>query len=180
VSRFFELSVSTADLDLETRRYPPVGRCIYCGSTEDLTDEHIFPRFLWGSAVLPKASCERCRRLTKEFEQTCARFIFGRFRVVHGLPTDHPRQRPSHLSIEIEQNGNIQNFDAPIADYPGAPLFLLTWAKPGILSLPLRLKQGGCYVLDMFMLSPYPGAGLEVAAGACDVRISHIYGSLSG
>jgi hypothetical protein len=82
---------------------------------------------------LPKASCERCRRLTKEFEQTCARFIFGRFRVVHGLPTDHPRQRPSHLSIEIEQNGNIQNFDAPIADYPGAPLFLLTWAKPGIL-----------------------------------------------
>jgi hypothetical protein len=32
----------------------------------------------------------------------------------------------------------------------------------------------------MFMLSAYPGAGLEVVAGACDVQISHIHGSLSG
>jgi len=124
--------VSTADLD--ARRYEPVGRCIYCESTEALTDEHIFSRFLWGSAVLPKASCEVCRRLTGEFEHTCARFIFGRFRVVHDLPTDHPPAKAiAHLSIEIERDADIQTVEAPIEDCPGAPLFLLTWAEPGIL-----------------------------------------------
>jgi hypothetical protein len=123
--------VSEADLD--ARRYEPVGRCIYCGSTKNLTDEHIFPKFLWGHTVLPKASCECCRRLTSAFELTCAHFIFGRFRIVHDLPTDHPRRRPTELSIEIEKGGDIQSVEVPITDYPGAPLFLLTWVKPGIL-----------------------------------------------
>jgi hypothetical protein len=132
--------VSEADLD--ARHYEPVGRCIYCGSIKGLTDEHIFPKFLWGRAVLPKASCECCRRLTSAFELTCARFIFGRFRVVHDLPTDHPRKRPSRLSIEIEQNGDIQSVEAPIADYPGAPLFLLTWAEPGKLRGARRSNTG--------------------------------------
>jgi hypothetical protein len=86
---FLERFVSEADLD--ARLYEPVGQCIYCGSTKGLTDEHIFPKFLWGRAVLPKASCECCRRLTSAFELTCARFIFGRFRVVRDLPTDHPK-----------------------------------------------------------------------------------------
>lgn len=34
---------------LDNRDYRPVGSCIYCGSTEDLTDEHIFPRSLVGN-----------------------------------------------------------------------------------------------------------------------------------
>jgi hypothetical protein len=123
--------VSEADLD--NKVYGPVGRCIYCGSSDSLTDEHIFPKFLWGTAILPKASCEACRRLTSEFELTCARFILGRFRIVHDLPTDHPGKRPLHLSIEIEKGGDIENVEVPISDYPGAPIFLLTWAKPGIL-----------------------------------------------
>jgi 5-methylcytosine-specific restriction endonuclease McrA len=32
---------------VDSKVYEPVGQCIYCGSAEDLTDEHIFPRFLW-------------------------------------------------------------------------------------------------------------------------------------
>jgi hypothetical protein len=53
-------------------------------------------------------------------------------------------------------------------------------AKRYLANLPLRLKQGGCYVLDMFTFERVSCAGLEVAAGAYDVRISHIHGSLSG
>jgi hypothetical protein len=82
---------------------------------------------------LPKATCERCQRLTSDFERVCARFILGRFRVVHGLPTNHPRSRPTHFTIEIEKDGDIESVETPIQDYPAAPLFLLTWAKPGIL-----------------------------------------------
>lgn len=29
--------------DFARRKYGPVGRCIYCGSTDDLGDEHILP-----------------------------------------------------------------------------------------------------------------------------------------
>ena len=45
---------------------------------------------------------------------------------------------------------------------------------------PLRLKQGGVNVLDMFALSAYPAPVLRWRQGARDVRISHIHGSLSG
>lgn len=91
------------------------------------------PQFLAGTAVLPKASCECCRRLTSEFERTCARFILGRFRAVHGLPTAHPQDRPNSFSVEIVRNGDIENVQVPLTDYPGAAIFLLTWAQPGIL-----------------------------------------------
>ena len=58
-----------SDIDLskfQSRRYAPVGRCIYCGAFSNaLTKEHIIPFGLAGNAlVLPKASCQTCAAIT--------------------------------------------------------------------------------------------------------------------
>ena len=68
--------------------YPPVGRCIYCGATDELTDEHIIPFSLGGVLILDKASCngtKGCNKKTHKFEGVVARQIFGKFRAKHKL-----------------------------------------------------------------------------------------------
>src|SRR5262245_13876737 len=37
-----------------------IGKCIYCGSVDDLTTEHIIPKGLAGGWTLNEASCRRC------------------------------------------------------------------------------------------------------------------------
>jgi HNH endonuclease len=55
-------------------KFAPIGRCIYCGSTEPpLTDEHILPQGLGGREFLPDASCEICRVETGKFEEIVQR-----------------------------------------------------------------------------------------------------------
>jgi hypothetical protein len=51
----------------------PVGHCIYCGSQDGLTKEHIVPFGLSGTAVIPDASCTRCSTITGEFERKVLR-----------------------------------------------------------------------------------------------------------
>jgi hypothetical protein len=52
---------------LNNRKYHPIGHCIYCGGTSGLSREHILPFGLSGTAELPEASCERCRKITGQF-----------------------------------------------------------------------------------------------------------------
>ena len=54
--------------DSSRRRFGPIGRCIYCGATGDLTREHIIPRSIGGTWVLSKASCSDCAAVTRDFE----------------------------------------------------------------------------------------------------------------
>jgi hypothetical protein len=34
--------------------------CIFCGSKDNLTDEHVFPAFMGGELTVPDGSCKRC------------------------------------------------------------------------------------------------------------------------
>ncbi len=53
----------------ETTVLPAVGHCIYCGSTEgNLTNEHIIPRGLNGTLLLPKSTCKTHQDLTSAIE----------------------------------------------------------------------------------------------------------------
>lgn len=82
----------------KTTAYRNIGFCIYCGSTRPpLTREHVIPRGLTGkhkiygahtAAVLGKASCEKCRRITHEFETVCQRKMLGHLRSRMGLVRD--------------------------------------------------------------------------------------------
>jgi len=83
------------------KRYAPVNRCIYCGSTRKLSDEHIIPLSLWGRQVLPKASCRDCAAITSSFELIVSRQILGAARA--GLRAPSRRKRPA--SVRFRANG---------------------------------------------------------------------------
>jgi hypothetical protein len=59
----------------------PPGRCIYCGSTDGLTDEHIVAFCLATDAYVPKASCKKCAKETSYLEGYAGRHIFGPLRI---------------------------------------------------------------------------------------------------
>jgi hypothetical protein len=58
-------------LSPDTSPYQFVQRCIYCGSTERLSNEHVVPANLGGTRILYKASCETCRKLVHRVETEC-------------------------------------------------------------------------------------------------------------
>jgi hypothetical protein len=101
------------------RRYPPFGRCIYCGAKDDLSDEHIIPFALGGNIVLPKASCPACAKITAQFEQACTRTMMGPLRVRMNLQTRRKKERPQEFSVQIlgpcDSEGRIE---VPAISYP--------------------------------------------------------------
>lgn len=70
----------------QTLRVAPVGSCIYCGTSEGrLTEEHIIPKGLGGTLVLPQASCDACARVTSQFEMRVLRGFMDRGRQAMGI-----------------------------------------------------------------------------------------------
>jgi HNH endonuclease len=68
--------VEAGDPRLECYTFPAVGRCIYCGSTDLLSEEHIIPYSLSGHYVLPEASCDKCAKTINRFEQFSTRTTY--------------------------------------------------------------------------------------------------------
>lgn len=116
-------------------RYPKFGSCIYCGSTDQLSDEHIVPISLGGDIVLPDASCESCRVITSRFEQTVAREMLWRARLKLKVPGNRKRRknRPTHWPMITITPDNIENtVDIPVGDIP-LVLSIVKMPPPGIL-----------------------------------------------
>lgn len=119
-------------------KYNPVGVCIYCGSDggkKGLRDEHIVAYSLGGQSYLPKASCEACEDITKKFERTVARTMYGAFRIRENVRTRHPKQRPTHLPANVEHGDITRIVQLPvegrIAMFPVVNLL-----APGYLRIP--------------------------------------------
>ena len=85
-----------------SKRYPAVGRCIYCGSAAGLTEEHIVPYALGGRWVLPESSCKACSKITGKFEGQLCRTILGPLRMLFNMPTRRPKERPRHLPLKVK------------------------------------------------------------------------------
>lgn len=85
-----------------------VGKCIYCGSTSDLTDEHVFAYGLGGDDVLPKASCKPCAEITGAFEQDVLRGLWWLARAVLNFPTRHPKDMPKEFKVNVETKDGTQ------------------------------------------------------------------------
>lgn len=100
-----------------------IGRCVYCGATESLTDEHIVPRGLKGPWQLLKGSCQACNKITSAFEKHVLREQFILPRAALNLPTYHPKKRPQEFSFEVEKNGHKETINLPVKDCP--PLFIM-------------------------------------------------------
>ena len=117
------------------RTYSPVGHCIYCGSMEKLSDEHIVPLGLGGRLVLPKASCPECNERTSRLERTCLRTMYGPLRMMYGLPTRRKSSRPDSLQLKVKrtETSEWEYIAVPQERYP----FLITFPyfeAPGALT----------------------------------------------
>jgi hypothetical protein len=131
-------------------KFPPVNRCIYCGSySNKLADEHIIPFGLAGNAlILRKASCKTCESITGGFEQTCLRTILGPFRIRVGAPTRNPKDRPEKLSIALAKSVDgkpVETGKVEIESKDFPLVFLgLRLRPPGILEgLPVSSNLNG-------------------------------------
>jgi hypothetical protein len=129
----------------EERVYPVVGKCIYCGRNEALSDEHIIPFSLGGNFILPKSSCAECAKVTSSFEQTCMRTMYGPLRLLYNLPTRRRKKRPEKLPLKVKFSADQPDWelvDVKQEEYP----FLITFPyfdAPGILAgRPLGESEG--------------------------------------
>ena len=94
--------------------------CVYCGSRNDLTDEHIVPLNLGGKTKIPNGSCKKCAEVTKKFEQTVARTMFGAFRIKMNAPTRHPKDRPKQIEFVTIINGTRTKKALEPSAHPGS------------------------------------------------------------
>ena len=100
-----------------------IGRCVYCGSTDNLTDEHVVPRGLKGPWQLLRGSCKVCNQITSAFERSVLKEQFKLPRAALGLPTYHPKNRPKEFSFEAEKDGRKEKVILPVTDCP--PIFIM-------------------------------------------------------
>ena len=94
-----------------------VGRCIYCGTTIDLTKEHTVPFSLNGILVLQKASCKDCAKITSAFERSFTRDTLEVARHVMGYKTRRPARRRETYPAEVIIDGEVKLVDMPVDAY---------------------------------------------------------------
>ena len=126
----------TMQLDnIQDRKFPPVGRCVYCGSSggvDGLRDEHIIAFSLGGNALLPEASCSDCEKITSYLDGYLAREVFGHFRIHAEVQTRRPRKRPTQLPINVIYQDRTEQPIVAIPDHPFA-IVMPAFGLPGVL-----------------------------------------------
>ena len=126
-------------LELDRDRFPPIGRCIYCGSAgggKALGDEHIVPYSLGGNAILQQASCADCAAITSRLERYAAREIFELMRSFLRIQSRSDKRkkstRPDYIPIVFTTPEGEETRQIPRAEAP--PLLMLPlFNPPGIL-----------------------------------------------
>jgi hypothetical protein len=109
-----------------------LGRCIYCGSTENLTDEHVLPLALGGTDMLRDGSCLTCNAVTAEVESRVLNVCWKGLRWVTGMPTRHKKRQPTTMPAEVRRGGEWLEVDLPITEYTGTAGFPV-FSEPAVL-----------------------------------------------
>jgi len=144
--------------DFDNRIFPSPGRCIYCGATSFLSDEHIIPASLGGSAVIERASCNACANETHAFEGYCASKVFRSIRLAYGIKGRRRKRPPppTHLPLTTGDSSDIRTTDVPIEEHPlgfSLPMFeqagILQYRAPGE-----DFKIRWCYGMKSPSLAP--------------------------
>jgi hypothetical protein len=147
----------------QPKRYPPVGRCIYCGDplydrqhpSRALGEEHVIALSLGGTLILPEASCRKCEKITSGLETHCAEQFVGQNREHLGLRTRHRTKPRALIPIERHVDGRIEKAKVPIGDHFAA-LAMFNFGPAGILlDLPPTEEFAGNVVFAS--LHPDPG-----------------------
>jgi hypothetical protein len=156
------------------KTYPAANVCIYCGATDNLSDEHIIPFGLGGRWVLPKASCANCAGKTSAFEQTCQRTMFGPLRMYYDLPTRRPKERPKTipLKVKVSADADWSFIDVDQDIYPFLILFPCL-PMPDELSGYTTLGERGAAARQLWIrgASFRDGIQIHVEALAAELKV---------
>ena len=96
--------------------------CIYCGSQNQLSKEHVIPYALGGETIIWDGSCEKCRQKTQDFENAVLRGEMQGVRYIQGLPSRSKHANlPSTVSVQVTIEGIQSQIDIPLDE---APIFL--------------------------------------------------------
>ena len=121
--------------EIDHYSYKPVGHCIYCGSSEDLRDEHIVPYGLGGNMILPKSSCGACAVITSKFEFSVMRGSFWDARIYRKIQSRRKHKKaPKLYPITMSRNGTNETIEVSLDEYPIILPFPL-FSVPGYLNL---------------------------------------------
>ena len=118
--------------DLESV-YDPLNYCMYCGSLNNLIDEHIIPYGLHGLGILPKSSCKDCAIETGSFEEFVLR---GPWRGLSDyLKRNSPRlkEAPTYLPFTILRDGEEEVVELLLEDHP-VLLFFPKFSPPSMFT----------------------------------------------
>jgi hypothetical protein len=116
-------------------KYEPIGHCIYCASTDNLSDEHIIPYGLQpkgGDWFLPKASCDKCADITKRFEGLCLQGTLGPLRAKLNLKTRRKPKTTVELTTNYRDDGRLESKTVALEDFPTSCLGF-EWEAAGLL-----------------------------------------------
>lgn len=105
-------------------RTAPIGKCIYCGATERLSDEHVIPYGLSGDLVLKKSSCEECAKITSLLERKLLRGHWWPYRQFLGLKSRRAQESLPNIVVKIHKN-DADSVDAelPMSEHKFAIVF---------------------------------------------------------
>lgn len=138
---------------------PYIGECIYCGSTFDLSDEHVVPYAINGPWTLLKASCGACRDITHRFERDVTRGLVSSIRAVFHMQTRRPKERPITLPLLVVVNGQDEFVQVPLDEYP-VFLPIIELPPPGVVAGRQQVPGIGPPVLDVLHLAGPAGPEL--------------------
>jgi hypothetical protein len=117
--------------------------CIYCGSTEGRTREHVIAYALGGTVTIPMGSCRSCQKITHKFETAVLRGPMQMVRYIQRLPsrTKH-KDVPQTVPLLVTVKGKEQEIEVPIGE---APILLAfpTFEEPTYLAgidSPIKLN----------------------------------------
>lgn len=102
----------------KTKTHKYVGKCIYCGSIENLHDEHVIPDSLNGVRLLSKGSCGDCGRITSKFEGSYARDSMLPVRTAWNMRSKRSKKkRPTEFPMRFIKNGQERTVNVPVEDH---------------------------------------------------------------
>lgn len=114
-----------------------INRCIYCGSINDLNNEHAVPFGMSGKWLLRKASCPDCKKVVDQFERDVMRNIMRSARATVQTRTRH--KHPGTVPIQVKRDG-INSFEEVSIKDLGGVLSLLEYRLPAYIDKRLYTK----------------------------------------
>ena len=112
-------------LPYPSKLYQPLNRCAYCASMDGLSTEHIIPYGLGSDLILPKSSCESCRKATSKVEDFVLRRYLCPLRSYLSLPSRKPLQRPDGYKLTLKRDGHSWTKKVNLSDHPGNVRFVM-------------------------------------------------------